>query len=68
MSWFALGWAVALATVFYADAVEGGCRGHLQLVGPPRGAALEAPVAQVDGVDPSELDVRRWQRRRRGSW
>jgi hypothetical protein len=68
MTWFALGWTVALATVFYAESVEGGCRGRLQLVGPPSGAPREADDALTDGVAPSELDVRRWQRRRRGSW
>jgi hypothetical protein len=68
MSWFALGWTVAVAMVVYADAVEGGCRPGLRLVGPLGAEPRDPEVRLVDGLDPSEVDVRRWQRRRTGSW
>jgi hypothetical protein len=66
MTWFALGWTVALAMIVYGDAVEGGVRARLLLVG-ALGRAAWVP-GLVDGVDPSAVQVRRWQRRRTGSW
>ena len=68
MRWFALGWTVALAMVVYADAVEGGCRTGLRLVGAGERRPWVRDVPLADGIDPSAVEVRRWQRRRAGSW
>ena len=68
MSWFALGWTVALAMVVYADAVEGGCRDGIRLVGAVAGRSWAPGLGLADGVDPSAVEVRRWQHRRAGSW
>lgn len=61
MAGFHVAWVLALAMVAYADAVDGGCRGSMRLLGP-----IEDEVPGSAAEDRPRLDawldaLRRWR-------
>lgn len=61
MAGFHVAWMVALAMVAYGDAVDGGCRGSMRLLGPVEDEAPGSVDEARPGFDAWLDALRRWR-------